>query len=366
MRDLQDSPGLRLSRADPGQSITDRTIATAPREGNSRMSISVVIPIFNEEENVSRLYDALQEVMPELGRPYELVLVDDGSTDSTPQKLQELSERDPHVKVVQFRRNYGQTAAMSAGIDHASGEIIITMDADLQNDPADIPVLLAKIDEGYDLVHGWRKDRQDALVSRKVPSRIANRLISRVTGVPVHDLGCTLKAIRSDIARELELFGDMHRFIPILAYWRGARCAEVVTRHHPRRFGQSKYGISRTFRVLLDLITVKFLIQYMGSPMRLFGSLGLGCGLVAALSGFATVAMKLFQQTDMTGNPLFMLAVFSTMVGVQFLILGMLGELGARIYFEQQNKQSYSVRRLLNFPDECEETQPTLPLDRAA
>jgi glycosyltransferase involved in cell wall biosynthesis len=259
---------------------------------------------------------------------------------------------DPHVRVLEFRKNFGQTAAMATGIQAARNDVIITMDGDLQNDPLDIPLMLEKIDEGYDLVHGWRKDRQDAFLSRRLPSRIANWLISRVTEFPVHDLGCTLKAIRREIAQELELFGEMHRFIPILAHCRGAKCAEIVTRHHPRRFGSSKYGLSRTLRVLLDLLTVKYLIQYLPSPMRLFGMLGLVCGLVGVLSGASAVAMKIMQGVDMTGNPLLLLSVGAVMLGGQFIVLGMLGELCARIYFRVKQSEVYPVRRAINFPDD--------------
>ncbi len=257
---------------------------------------------------------------------YEIILVDDGSTDGSLALMEQIAICDPHVRVLEFRKNFGQTAAMAAGIQAAMGDVIITMDGDLQNDPTDIPLMLAKIDEGYDLVHGWRKDRQDAFLSRKLPSRIANWLISRVTVFPVHDLGCTLKAIRREIAQELELFGEMHRFIPILAHCRGAKCTEIVTKHHPRKFGKSKYGLSCMLRVLLDLLTVKYLIQYLPSPMRLFGMLGLVCGLVGLLSGGVTVGMKLVEGIDMTGNPLLLLSVGAVMLGGQFIVLGMLGD----------------------------------------
>lgn len=313
------------------------------------MSVSVVVPIYNELDNVFPLYDQLQPVLAGLDRPYEIVFVDDGSRDGTAARLDELAQRDPAVKIVRFRRNFGQTAAMQAGLQHATGDVIITMDGDLQNDPADIPMMLAKIDEGFDLVHGWRKDRQDAFLNRRLPSLLANRLIARTTRFPIHDLGCTLKAIRREIAQELELYGEMHRFIPILAHQRGARCAEVVTRHHARRFGTTKYGISRTVRVVLDLITVKYLLDYFASPMKLFGRLGFGCAFVALLAGFATVAMKLGQGIDMTGNPLLLLCVFALMVGVQFFSLGLLGEVAARIYYSRGEKQNYAVRELVNF-----------------
>ncbi len=313
------------------------------------MSISVVVPIYNEVENIGPLYNALMEVLPGLGREYEIILVDDGSTDGSTRSLHELAGRDKHVKIIEFRGNFGQTAAMSAGLQAATGDVIVTMDGDLQNDPGDIPMMLEKIDEGYDLVHGWRRNRQDAFVNRKLPSKMANWLISRVTRFPVHDLGCTLKAIRREIAGELRLYGEMHRFIPILAHWRGARCIEVETRHHPRTRGTSKYGISRVPRVVLDLITVKYLIQYLVSPMKLFGMIGLLCCGIGGASGLATIVMKMVSGTDMTGNPLLLLSAFSAMVGIQFLVLGMLGELNARIYYELQDHQPFAIRKTVNF-----------------
>jgi glycosyltransferase involved in cell wall biosynthesis/uncharacterized membrane protein YbhN (UPF0104 family) len=315
----------------------------------SPMKLSAVIPVYNERENIDRLYDALTGSLTALGQPYEIVLVDDGSNDGSSRALDQLAARDAAVKVVHFRRNFGQTAAMNAGLHLATGDVIVTLDADLQNDPDDIALLLDKLDEGYDLVHGWRKERQDAFLSRKLPSKIANAVISKATGFPVHDLGCTLKAMRREIAQDLQLYGEMHRFIPILAHWRGARCAEVVTRHHPRRFGTSKYGISRTFRVVLDLITVKYMIQYLTSPMKLFGGIGLGSWLLSGVSGAATVAMKYFGQVDMTGNPFLLLTVFAALAGTQFIVLGMLGELCVRTYYESQNKQPYAIRSLVNF-----------------
>ena len=313
------------------------------------MSVSVVVPIYNERENLPLLYNAVTAVMEELGRPWELILINDGSTDGSTQVLEGLAQQDRRVKVLEFRRNYGQTAAMQAGMQAASHDVVVLLDGDMQNDPTDIPMMLEKIEEGYDLVHGWRKNRQDAFVNRKLPSKIANWLISRVTDFPVHDLGCTLKAIRTEIAQELQLYGEMHRFIPILAHWRGARCVEVITNHHPRRFGQSKYGIGRTTRVVLDLLTVKYLIQYVVSPMKLFGQLGLACLAVSMLSGIATVGMKLMSSVDMTGNPLLLLTAFSAMTGVQFLFFGMLGELCSRIYFQTQNLSSFAVRKMWNF-----------------
>jgi len=313
------------------------------------MNVSVVVPIYNERENLLALYRQLHDVLEQTGRSYEILLVDDGSTDGTWEQLRSLAAADRRLKVVRLRRNYGQTAAMQAGMQLAQGEAIVTIDGDLQNDPEDIPRMLEKLDEGYDLVHGWRKDRQDPFLSRRLPSRLANWLISRTTRFPIHDLGCTSKAIRREIAKELELYGEMHRFIPILAYQRGARCVEMVTQHHPRRFGRSKYGISRTLRVLLDLITVKYLLDYFPSPMKLFGLLGVVCGVAGVGAGAATAAMKLVGGSDMTGNPLLLMTVFLLMAGLQFLSLGLLGEVSARIYYGVQSKQNYAVRELVNF-----------------
>lgn len=313
------------------------------------MQVSIVVPIYNEVENIPRLYAALLPVLRGLGKSYEILLINDGSRDGSTEALDALAAHDAAVKVIHFRRNFGQTAAMSAGLDHAAGEVIVTLDGDLQNEPGDIPLLLAKVEEGYDLVHGWRKNRQDAWLNRKLPSKIANWLISRITGFPVHDLGCTLKAMRRDIAQDLRLYGEMHRFIPILAHWQGARCVEVETRHHPRKFGQTKYGIWRTLSVILDLLTVKFMTRYSVSPMKLFGGWGLTClaGSMVALA--ITLAMKLWGPIDMTGNPLLLLSGLLGIAGVQFFMLGLLGEVSARIYFESQDQRPYRIRNSRNF-----------------
>ena len=315
------------------------------------MDVSVVVPLYNEKENVAPLHAALTRVLERLGASYEIILVDDGSRDGTTDCLRALAARDSRVKILLFRANFGQTAALSAGLTAASGARIVTLDGDLQNDPEDIPLLLAKLDEGYDYVHGWRRNRQDALVLRKIPSRIANRLIARVTGVSVNDLGCALKAMRQEIAQELRLYGDMHRFITILAAKGGARCCEVVTRHHPRQHGESKYGLSRTMRVILDLVTVYYLTRHLKSPMRLFGAAGIACGLIGTLAGATTLAMKLAGGIDMTGNPLLMLTVLSIMLGVQFMALGMLGELGTRIFYEVRGGEPYAIRERINFDE---------------
>jgi glycosyltransferase involved in cell wall biosynthesis len=330
------------------------------------MDVSVVVPVYNECDNVAPLYWRLTQTLASTGKSYEILFVDDGSSDDTGDRLRTLAGRDEHVRVVFFRRNFGQTAAMQAGLQMARGDAIVTIDGDLQNEPGDIPMMLEKLAEGYDLVHGWRKDRQDAWLSRKLPSKIANRIISRTTGFPIHDLGCTLKVIRREIAQELELFGEMHRFIPILAHQRGAKCVEVVTRHHPRRAGETKYGIGRTFRVVLDLLTVKFLLNYLVSPMKLFGAIGMWCGVIAGLSGTATVLMKLLGNTDMTGNPLLLLTVLSTMVSLQFISLGLLGEMNSRTYFGSQSKQHYAVREKLNFDQPSKTDSPTVKRPMAA
>jgi len=310
--------------------------------------VSVVVPIYNEVENVPLLCESLVQVLDGLGREYEVVLVDDGSTDGSAELLAQLAAENPRLKVIEFRRNYGQTAAMRAGIEAASGEAVVTIDGDLQNEPGDIPRLLAKLDEGYDLVHGWRKNRRDPFWHRKLPSLAANWLISRVTGFPVHDLGCTLKAMRAEHVKELRMYGEMHRFIPILAHWQGARCVEIVTRHHPRRFGRTKYGLWRTVRVILDLITVKYMTQYSASPMKLFGGIGLLLLGASFCSGIATAAMKIAGGVDMTGNPLLLLTALTGIVSVQFFVLGLLGEVTARIYHECQDKRPYAVRRCFN------------------
>jgi glycosyltransferase involved in cell wall biosynthesis len=315
-----------------------------------------VIAVCDERDNVRPLYDDLIMVLDSLGRPFEIVVVDDGSRDGTGQELRRIAAVDARIKIVELRRNFGQTAALAAGLAHASGDVIVTMDGDLQNDPADIPAMLARIDEGYDLVHGWRRDRRDTFINRRLPSWIANRIISRATGFKIHDLGCTLKAMRREIADELELYGEMHRFIPILAHSRGARCAEMVTRHHARRFGRTKYGIRRTLRVLLDLITVQYVLKYFASPMKLFGRIGLWCTLASLSAAVATAVMKARYDIDMTGNPLLMLSVLSAILGVQFFSLGLLGETSARIYYSQPGKRNYAVRELVNFEGAVDDT----------
>lgn len=310
--------------------------------------LSIVIPVYNEAPSLEPLHAEVTDAARALGRDYEIVLVDDGSTDGSAAVLDALAAGDGAVRVVHLRRNFGQTAALAAGLRLASGDVIVTLDADLQNDPADIPLLLAKLDAGYDLAHGWRRKRQDDLLRRIIPSRVANWLISRVTGFAAHDLGCTLKAMRREIADDLRLHGDMHRFIPVLAHGRGAACVEVETNHRPRRFGVSKYGLSRTPRVLLDLVTVKYMLEYQSCPMRLFGGLSLASLAAGGLAATAAVVMKL-GDIDMTSNPLCWLSAFAALAGMQFYALGVLGEVSMRTYYECQGQQPYAIRSTRNF-----------------
>jgi glycosyltransferase involved in cell wall biosynthesis len=306
--------------------------------------ISVITPVYNEEENIPDLYKRTKEVMDRLGRSWELVFVDDGSQDQSAKLMDSISSNDSNVKVVKLRRNFGQTAALSAGIDYAQGSIIIPIDADLQNDPADIPRLLTKLDEGYDIVSGWRKARKDSLI-RTLPSFLANKLTSWVTGVKLHDFGCTMKAYRREILEGVQLYGDLHRFIPALASTVGARITEIDVNHHPRKFGKSKYGISRTFKVVIDLVTLKLLLVYYSQPMRIFGGLGLLTIGLGTLCGLATILMKLFLGMNMTGNPLLFMTGMAMIGGIQLVGLGFLAEINMRTYYETQRKHIYVVRQ---------------------
>lgn len=309
--------------------------------------ISVVVPVYDEEESVSELYERVKAVLEQLGRTWELIFVDDGSQDRSPELLDAISFSDPHVKVVKLRRNFGQTAALSAGIDHAQGSVIIPMDADLQNDPADIPRLLFKLEEGYDIVSGWRKSRKDSFISRNLPSFLANKLASWVSGVRLHDYGCTLKAYRREVLERIHLYGELHRFIPALASSVGARIAEIEVTHHPRKFGKSKYGFTRTFRVIVDLITLKLLLAYYSRPMRVFGGVGFLILGLGGLSGIATILMKLFLGMDMTGNPLLFVTILAIIGSIQLIGLGFLGEINMRTYYEVQRKPIYIVREIV-------------------
>ncbi len=311
------------------------------------MDLSIVVPIYNEVENLPILHERIAAALSGNSIAWELILIDDGSIDGSFDVMKGIALRDPACKVIRFRRNFGQTAAMAAGFNAASGRVVVPMDGDLQNDPADIPLLLAKIDEGYDVVSGWRKNRQDTL-SRRLPSVLANGLISRMTGVHLHDYGCTLKAYRREVLDGINLYGEMHRFVPALASQVGARVGEMPVRHHPRLHGTSKYGISRTMRVVLDLMTVMFLLTYSTKPIQLFGKWGIYSLFAGSVTGFLTVYMKLFENTSMNRNPLLILTAFLLFMGVQFITLGLLGELNARTYYEAQGKPIYVVRERLN------------------
>lgn len=312
------------------------------------MDLSLIIPVYNEEKNLPLLFEAIYSVMSPLRSQWEVVLVDDGSRDRSLEVLRGYAAQDEaHVRVVSFRRNFGQTAAIAAGIDHAAGDTIILLDADLQNDPADIPMLLAKLDEGYDLVSGWRKDRKDNALVRTFPSRIANWLISQVTGVHLHDYGCTLKAYRRDALAGFRLYGEMHRFIPVFAHSIGARIAEMPVHHHPRKFGKANYGLERTAKVVLDLLTVKFLLSYSSKPIYLFG----GAGLVLTFIGLADLLylfIRRFWNVPASTSPLLMVGVMFAIMGFQSILMGLIAELLARTYHESQAKPTYTVRETFN------------------
>lgn len=319
-------------------------------------TLSVIIPVKDEQDNLRALYQRLCEALdPFCSRPnrvavtgFEVILVDDGSTDGSIPLMREISAKDPRFKVVVLRRNFGQTPALQAGIDWSSGDFIATMDGDLQNDPSDLPMLLEQIPDGYDAVLGQRAKRQDGFFLRKFPSMIANWIIRKVTGCSIKDMGCTIRVMKRDLASELPLYGEMHRFIPVLAQMCGGRMLQVPVKHHPRTAGKTKYNLTRTFRVVLDLITVKFLYSYLTRPMHFLGLGGLGFIGMGFASFVATIAMKLLAQTDMTGNPLLLLSVMMILVGIQFISMGLLGEVMTRTYFESQGKPSYLVRETFN------------------
>jgi glycosyltransferase involved in cell wall biosynthesis len=313
------------------------------------MNLSLVIPVYNEEQNLPLLMDAICRALDPLRQEWEVIFIDDGSRDGSAAVLKSLAESDPeHVRALVFRRNFGQTAAISAGIDHSRGETIVLLDADLQNDPADIPLLLAKLDEGYDLVSGWRKDRKDNRLTRTLPSNLANGLISWVTGVHLHDYGCTLKAYRRDALQGFRLYGGMHRFIPVFAHSIGARIGELPVRHQARKFGKTKYGLERTAKVILDLFTVKFLLDYSHKPIRLFG----GTGAVLMLVGFIDLSYLLIRRTflgtPVFTSPLLLIGVMFLIMGFQSILMGLIAELLARTYHESQAKPTYTVREAMN------------------
>lgn len=310
--------------------------------------LSLFLPVLDEEENLKPMHAKIAAALDALGKTAEVIYVDDGSTDKSLEILKEIAATDERVRVVSLRRNYGQTAAMSAGIDAAKGDILIPMDADLQNDPADISRLLDKLNEGYDVVSGWRKNRQDKLISRKIPSQIANRIISWIGGVKLHDYGCSLKAYRRDVIQDVKLYGEMHRFIPIYASWAGARVAEIPVDHHARTMGKSKYGISRTIKVVFDLMTIKFMASYQTKPIYVFGMFGMLAFFLSVISGIWAIVLK-FYGVSFIQTPLPVVTVVMLAISVQFFLMGLLAELSVRTYHESQDKAIYAVRERIGF-----------------
>jgi glycosyltransferase involved in cell wall biosynthesis len=324
-----------------------------------RPDVSVVIPVFNEAENLEELHRELAAALEKTGRPFEVILIDDGSTDSSWAVLRSLQHKDGRVKLIRLRRNFGQTAALAAGFDHARGEIIVSLDADLQNDPNDIPSLIQKIDQGYDIVSGWRRNRKDKFFSRRVPSVIANTLISRLTRVRLHDYGCTLKAFRSEVIKNVKLYGELHRFIPAIASQLGVRISEVEVNHRPRKHGKSKYSIFRFTKVILDMMTVKFLLSYSTRPLQIFGLLGLGSGLLGFLISLWLSYQRLVLKVSVANRPLLLLGVLLIVIGIQFITLGLMAEIMVRTYHESSGKTIYVVREVID--SETEGGAPTTP-----
>lgn len=315
----------------------------------TKIEVSVVVPIYNEVESLPHLIEAIASTLNQAQLSYELICVDDGSVDGSAQLLKELAHKTPNLRGVLLRRNYGQTAAMAAGFNYARGKAIVTLDGDLQNDPADIPMLLAKLEEGYDLVSGWRKNRQDAALTRLLPSKIANWLIAEITGVRLHDYGCSLKAYRSELVADMNLYGELHRFLPALAFIEGARITEMPVRHHARVHGQSKYGLGRTFRVVLDLLTVFFMKKFLTRPMHVFGVLGMVSTMVGILLGLYLTVLKLGLGEQIGDRPLLILSVVLLLTGIQLFCFGLLGELMMRTYHESQGRPIYRVREVAEF-----------------
>ena len=313
--------------------------------------LSVVIPVHNEAPNIKLLYDELTQTLGQYGRSYELLIVDDGSTDDSFEQLAALQARDPRLRVIRFRRNFGQTAAFAAGFAHARGRLVVTSDGDLQNDPRDIPAMVALVEQGNDIVCGWRKDRKDTFITRRVPSIVANKLISWATGVPLHDYGCSLKVFRAEVVKPLRLYGEMHRFLPAIASQMGVSIAELVVNHRPRRAGATKYGLSRTIRVVLDLATVKFLLSYSTRPLQIFGLLGLIAGGLGFLITGWLGYVRLFLHQGIADRPLLLLGVMLVFIGVQLLTFGLLAEVMARTYYESQNKTTYVIREVRETTD---------------
>lgn len=338
-----------ITRTSSGQRILSSLKA------RENVMLSVVIPMYNEVENAQLVYEDLARVLDRLDKKSEIILVDDGSSDGTYPILKAIQERDKRVRVIRLRRNFGQAAAFSAGFDLARGGVIITMDGDLQNDPEDIPRLLEKIDEGYDIVSGWRRKRQDKYLTRLLPSITANAIISKVTGVTLHDYGCSLKACRREVIQNVHLYGELHRFIPALASWMGVLVAEIPVNHFPRKYGRSKYGLRRTIKVILDLITVKFLLDYATRPLQIFGLAGMLSFAAGTLLAIYLSIQRLFFHIGLSNRPILLLAVLLIILGVQLIVMGLLGELIVRIYHESQGKSIYMIRDVLDDDGQVEE-----------
>ena len=311
------------------------------------LDISIVIPVYNEAESLPPLHAELDATLQALGKSYEIIAIDDGSRDNSWQVLQQLAAADPHLVAVKLRRNFGQTAAFAAGFDQARGAIVITIDADGQNDPADIPVLLARMAEGYDIVSGWRQNRKEPLITRKIPSRVANAIITSNTGISLHDSGCSLKAYRYEVIKTVKLYGDMHRFIPAFSSWMGVTVGEVPVKDRARQFGKSKYGFSRTFRVFLDLFTLSFLLSFQGKPMRLFGGMGIATGAIGVVILAYLAFIKIFEGALLSNRPILWLGVMLVILGMLFLFFGLLAEMQMRTYYESQNKSIYVTREII-------------------
>jgi len=313
---------------------------------NQGPDVSVVVPLLNEQDNIGPLYEQITQTLKDKYH-YEIIFVDDGSSDNSFNILADLQKADNRMRVISFRKNFGQTAALSAGFAHAQGKIIVAIDADLQNDPADIPDMIDKLNEGFDVVSGWRKKRHDNAITRLLPSKIANWVISRITGVKLHDYGCTLKVYRREVLEEIKLYGEMHRFIPALASWSGARIAEMPVNHRPRTAGKTKYGIGRTLKVILDLITVKFLGSFSTKPIYIFGGLGLASGIGAIASGWFVVYQKISKDFAINRNPLLVLTALLITTTIQFILMGLIAELLVRTYHESQNRPTYVIKQIL-------------------
>ena len=322
-------------------------MSNAPKSTESDIDLSIVVPIYNERESVWKLYKELDKTLSKMTLRYEVLLIDDGSTDGTLDELLKIHNENKLYKIISFRRNFGQTSAISAGFDFSKGNIVITLDADLQNDPHDIPLLIKKLNEGYDIVSGWRVNRKDKAITRRFPSMIANKIISKLTGVYLHDYGCTLKAYRREVIKNVDLYGEMHRYIPAIASWMGVRVAEVPVRHHSRKYGKSKYGVSRTIKVVLDIITVKFLLSYSQRPIQIFGVLGLFSSTVGFIMTAYLIIMRIFFRQPLSERPLFILSIFMIFIGIQLITMGLLAEVLMRVHHEVRNKSTYVIKEMI-------------------